>query len=313
MSGVMVGAGIGAIGAGGAVLAFVGSPPRRKLGLDDRLAPYLRDTALPSRLLMRGDAAGGGSRHERLFRDAMRDLATRIDKVLGGTAAVRRRLDRLGNPITVQEFRTQQATWALGGLLAAVAVMTLLSANAHKVLAVQGLGLIVLGSLAGLLGRDRYLSQQVKARETRMLSEFPTIAELIALAVSAGESPLGALERIVRLTRGELSAELARTLADTRAGASIMTALESLGARTGLQPLARFADGVAVAVERGTPLADVLRAQAIDAREAGKRALLESGGRKEIGMMVPVVFFVLPVTILFMIFPGAYSLTVSVP
>ena len=146
-----------------------------------------------------------------------------------------------------------------------------------------------------------------------MLAEFPTIAELIALAVSAGESPVGALERIVRLTRGELSVELARTLSDVRAGASITVALEALGARTGLLPLSRFADGVAVAVERGTPLADVLRAQAIDAREAGKRALLESGGRKELGMMVPVVFFVLPITILFMIFPGAYSLTVAVP
>jgi tight adherence protein C len=312
MSGLVVGAGIGAIGAGGAVLAFVGSPPRRKPGLDARLAPYLRDTALPSRLLMRNGPIAR-RRHERLFNDAMRSVATRIDKVLGGTAAVRRRLDRLGNPMTVQEFRTQQATWSLGGLLIAVAVMALLSANAHKVLAIQGIGLVVLGALAGVFARDRFLSRQVNARESRMLAEFPTIAELIALAVSAGESPLGALERIVRLTKGELSLELERTISDTRAGASIITALEALGARTGLQPLSRFADGVAVAVERGTPLADVLRAQAIDAREAGKRALLESGGRKEIGMMVPVVFFVLPVTILFMIFPGAYNLTVTVP
>jgi hypothetical protein len=42
-----------------------------------------------------------------------------------------------------------------------------------------------------------------------------------------------------------------------------------------------------VAIERGTPLADVLRAQAVDVREIGKRALLEAGGRKEISMMVP--------------------------
>jgi len=32
-----------------------------------------------------------------------------------------------------------------------------------------------------------------------------------------------------------------------------------------------------VAIERGTPLADVLRAQATDVREVGKRALLEAG------------------------------------
>ncbi|MCU1675738.1 MAG: putative rane protein [Frankiales bacterium] len=312
MSGGLVGAGLGALGAGGAVLAFVASPPRRRVRLDGRLAPYLRDTALPSRLLSRRGPDRGG-RFERVFQDSVRDIGTRIDKTLGGTADVRRRLDRLGNPITVHEFRTQQATWSLFGVLGAVVVMVALSLKAQRVLAVQGLGLVALGGLAGMFGRDRYLSAQVKKREERMLAEFPTIAELIALAVGAGESPVGALERIVRLTKGELSVELDRTLADVRAGASITVALEALGARTGLLPLSRFADGVAVAVERGTPLADVLRAQAMDAREAGKRALLEAGGRKEIGMMVPVVFFVLPITILFMIFPGAYNLTVTVP
>ena len=50
---------------------------------------------------------------------------------------------------------------------------------------------------------------------------------------------------------------------------------------------------MAIAVERGTPLADVLRAQATDVREEGRRALLEAGGRKEIAMLVPVVFIVL--------------------
>jgi hypothetical protein len=40
------------------------------------------------------------------------------------------------------------------------------------------------------------------------------------------------------------------------------------------------------AIERGILLAGVLRAQAADVREAGKRRLLEAGGRKEIAMMV---------------------------
>jgi tight adherence protein C len=55
----------------------------------------------------------------------------------------------------------------------------------------------------------------------------------------------------------------------------------------------------------------VLRAQAVDVREAGKRGLLESGGRKEIGMMVPVVFLVLPVTVVFALFPGIVGLSVT--
>ena len=138
------------------------------------------------------------------------------------------------------------------------------------------LGSAVLLTLGGVLGRDRWLTAQVARREERMLAEFPTVAELLALAVTAGEGPVGALERVHRLSGGELSRELGRALAEARAGSSLVQALEGVAARTSLLPLARFVDGVAIAVERGTPLADVLRAQAVDVREAGKRQLLDS-------------------------------------
>ena len=48
----------------------------------------------------------------------------------------------------------------------------------------------------------------------------------------------------------------------------------------------------------------MLRAQAYDAREAARRALMDEGGRKEIAQMVPVVFLVLPVTVVFALYPG---------
>jgi tight adherence protein C len=66
-----------------------------------------------------------------------------------------------------------------------------------------------------------------------------------------------------------------------------------------------------VAVERGTPLAEVLRAQAQDVRGEGRRALMEAGGRKEILQMLPVVFLVLPVTVLFAVFPSLVVLRVG--
>ncbi|MGN6413967.1 type II secretion system F family protein [Flexivirga sp.] len=65
-------------------------------------------------------------------------------------------------------------------------------------------------------------------------------------------------------------------------------------------------------VERGTPLADVMRAQAQDARDSSKQQLIELGGRRELMMMVPVVFLVLPVTVLFAIFPGLGVLNMSI-
>ncbi|MGL1831735.1 UNVERIFIED_CONTAM: pilus assembly protein TadB, partial [Acinetobacter sp. HSTU-ASm16] len=89
-----------------------------------------------------------------------------------------------------------------------------------------------------------------------------------------------------------------------RAGSGLTTALQDFSARTDVVALGRFVDGIVVAIERGTPLADVLRAQAQDVRDHAKRVLMEIAGKKEIAMLVPVVFFILPLSVMFAVFPG---------
>lgn len=306
------GAGLGILAATGVLTAARASPPWRRPRLDARLAPYLRDTPRPSRLLTDDWTLTPFPTVERLFGPALRDLAGRVDRALGGTASVRRRLDQLGGTVTVEQLRLEQLLWAGGGF----AIGLLLAVLAARGSSASPWGFLIVAvvlALVGALARDRRLSTQVTRRETAMLQEFPTVAEMLALAVTAGEAPVGALERVTRMCRGELAAELRRALADARAGGSLVGALERMASRSSLPALARFVDGMAVAVERGTPLADVLRAQAADVREEARRALLDAGGRKEIAMLFPVVFLVLPVTIVFALFPGFYSLRLAVP
>ena len=166
----------------------------------------------------------------------------------------------------------------------------------------------MIGAVGGVLGRDWWLTQQVQRRERAMLAEFPVIADLLALAVLAGEAPVDAMQRVCRLTRGELTRDLQGALDEAKAGMPMTKALGELAERTTLEPFSRFLQGLLVAIERGTPLAEVLRAQATDVREFSKRALLEAGGRKELQMMVPVVFLILPVTVLFALYPGLLTL-----
>jgi tight adherence protein C len=118
---------------------------------------------------------------------------------------------------------------------------------------------------------------------------------------------------VVERSRGEFSVDLSRVLAEVRTGLPIGQAFDDLAARSGLPLVARFAQGIAIAVERGTPLADVLHAQAADVREAGRRELIEAAARKEVLMMVPVVFLVLPVVVLFAFFPGFVGLSLTSP
>ncbi len=65
-------------------------------------------------------------------------------------------------------------------------------------------------------------------------------------------------------------------------------------------------------MERGTPLAEVMHAQAQDVRELARRDLIETAGKKEIGMLVPLVFGVLPLTVLFAIYPGLSLLEIGI-
>jgi len=309
----VAGAGLGLLAAGGTALAVAASPPRRRPRLDDRLAPYLRETPQPSRLLTDARTVTPFPTVERLLGPVIRDFAGQVDRVIGGSLSVRRRLEHAGREMTVEQFRVEQVLWGFGGLSVGLFLAVLSVARGSRV---NPLGFLILAAVlmvAGLLVRDRVLTAAVARREARLVAEFPTVAELLALAVGAGEGAIGALERVTRLSHGELSHELRRALADTRTGASVVTALERLAGRTSVPAVARFVDGMAIAVERGTPLADVLRAQAADVREAGRRALLEAGGRKEIVMLVPVVFMVLPVTVIFALFPGFFSLRLSVP
>ena len=308
MSAGLAGVGLGVVAGTGLFLAATGTPLSRRPRLDARLAPYLRDAPRPSRLLTERPALTPFPTFERLLSPALGDLTRAVERWVGGLTSVRRRLEQLGSDMSVEQFRAEQVLWGGFGLAGAFGLLLLSVVGGSVPSPVPALVLAGLATLFGVLGRDRHLTKQVARREQRMLEEFPTIAELLALAVTAGEGPVGALERVTRISAGELSRELGRALADARAGASLVQALEGIASRTSLAPLARFVDGVAVAVERGTPLAEVLRAQAVDVREAGKRQLLESAGRREIGMMIPVVFFVLPVTVMFALFPGFYGL-----
>jgi tight adherence protein C len=289
-------------------------PVMRRPSLDQRLAPYLVDRRDAVRRIVLADRTiTPFPTLERLIRPQLSRCGELLERFLGGTVSVRKRLDQAGSDLAVPEFRVEQVLWGAVafGVAVLLSVVLLLQGVARSPVAMLVFSLAA--GVVGVLARDRALSRQVREREARILAEFPTIADLLALSVSAGEGPVGALERVARTSSGELAWELNRALVEARTGATLMQALEGIADRTSLTPLARFVHGMSVAIERGTPLADVLRAQAADVREAGKRALLEAGSKREIAMMVPVVFMVMPVTILFVLFPGFITLSQTVP
>jgi tight adherence protein C len=304
------GALIGAASGLGLVLVATRVLALRRPQLDLRVLPYVRDLpeANPEPLVPTGPT----NAFPALFVPVLGSVAVSLGRVMGGNTSIRRRLERARLSISVHEFRVEQVLWGLVAL-GVTAAGSLLIALRSPGRTVPLLVLCAVAFVLGVLLRENRLTAQVTERERQILTEFPTVAELLALAVGAGEGPVSALERVVSRSRGELSADLAAVLADIRTGTPVGAALDGLARRSGLPVVARFAEGMAVAIERGTPLAAVLHAQAADVRDAGRRALIESGARKEVLMMVPVVFLVLPVTVVFAFWPGVVGLNLVTP
>jgi len=312
VSALVTGMLLGALAGLGLLLAAARVRALHRPTLALRVTPYLRDVPRlgPAPVVDLGSSPVSAATG--VFGPVLRSAADLVERTLGGAASVRRRLQRAGLDRTVHDFRVEQVLWGLGGF-AVVAAYCLLDALGGGGGTGSSLLLCAVGFAAGVLARDTYLSSQVTHRERRVLAEFPVIAELLALAVAAGESPVAALDRVVSRSGGELSRDLGGVLAAVRTGEPVGRAFDDLARTTGVPSVARFAQGVAVAVERGTPLADVLHAQAADEREAGRRELIEVAARKEIFMMVPVVFLVLPVTVLIAFWPGVIGLHLTTP
>ncbi|MPZ97668.1 MAG: pilus assembly protein TadB, partial [Propionibacteriales bacterium] len=146
--------------------------------LQSRVLPYVRDLPRVSAEATRSVALGGGTLGALLGPAADR-AGRRLGALLGGAGSVRRRLERAGSVMTVQEFRIEQVLWGCVAFsLAAAGSMFLLlqgSANPLALLIICGIAAVL-----GVMARDYWLGSVVQRREQRMLAEFPTVADLLA-------------------------------------------------------------------------------------------------------------------------------------
>ena len=193
--------------------------------MSDRIAPYLTDAARPSRLLT---GAGGGTV------DSVRPADRTNGPRRGQNSSTRCWADvppsnagsaALGSPMTVDQFRIEQVLWGATrrrNRRRDRVCSRWCSGKSNPVILVL---LIIACAAGGVLGRDWWLSQAVSKRDAEIIAEFPVVAEMLALAVTAGEGPMGAIDRITRLAQGPLVQQLAGVLAETRSGTPFLTAI----------------------------------------------------------------------------------------
>ncbi|GAA1992051.1 type II secretion system F family protein [Microbacterium pumilum] len=269
-----------------------------------RIAPYIRDVTDP-RGLPSGPVPGA---HDVAL--LWREFQQRLARAGGGSESTARRLRQAGWTMDAATFRGRQLGWAIGGVAVggfAVVVLVLLGRGA------PALGLLPpLLAVAAVAACDGWLSHSARIRVDRIEEELPTVLEFLALCLSAGEGILDSVRRVSDIGAGELTSELRAAVVAVGTGSSLPEALGTLSRRLDIASVSRSVDQLIAAIDRGAPLAQVLHAQALDAREEAKRGLIERAGRKEIYMLVPLVFLILPLSVLFAVFPGIFMLRLGI-
>lgn len=240
----------------------------------------------------------GQIRHPSLPAKARRKVGASRD-----TTRVRARLTQLGREGQFESFRTRQLVIASSaGALAIFLVMVLASSPLISLISAP------LFSFGAYVYVDRSLTKDVKNRLLALESEFAPVVEMLTLSLSAGQTPVSSMSRIAERSTGFLGAEFGRVVDEVRSGSPFNTALDAMGARSESMMIRRFVDALITAMMRGAPLVDVLQRHALEARANQRNTLLTVAGKAEISMMIPVVFLILPISVLFALWPSVTNL-----
>lgn len=295
------------LAATGIAVLVSGLPPLRRRPLAHRIEPYLSGLhGRASILLRRPQRLGERGIVGRLVRGLVA-LAPESHERLSERLAI------AGHARDAGSFRLEQVVW---GLTATVALWSVTALLALSRAVVDPIAIVVLSAIAlasGFLARDWWLGREIERRRSKMQEQLPMALDLITLSIMSGESVPAAFARVAAALGAGIGLELGRVVGDIRAGSNVVDALEAMKDRAPVAGVGRLVDALVTGIERGAPLADVLRAQADDAREARRRSLLEMGGRREVLMLVPVVFLIMPVVVAFTLLPGLVALDLLVP
>lgn len=199
------------------------------------------------------------------------------------------------------ELQIRRAAAAVGG-----AIVGLLLAQGD--LFVEGpersmLPLAALGAAAGWLLFGMWLSTKRERRARRLRFELPVVTDAVALHIVAGESVATAVERFTKQSDGVASQEFAVALDEVSAGRGIAEALQRNAHRTADPEATRLYTLLAHAHDTGGRLGDALSQLGADYRAALSRDLTAEGGRRALATYGPVLALMVPVTLLFLLYP----------
>ena len=235
-----------------------------------------------------------------------RKQIVRIGERQSDKSEIKLRLEEIGlnKENSYGEFRYRQLLFASGAALIPFLALFLMLVNFF-----QAIGLSIFTGIGTYLLYDRHLSTQVQERRNRIESEFPAIVEMLTLAIAAGETPIGAFARIADRSDAFLAQEFSDVVRQVRTGRPFHEALDEMARSLKSPSIRRFIDALVMALVRGAPIVEVLHRHVAEARINQRNLVMDKAGKAETTMMIPIVFLILPISVLFALWPSINQLS----
>lgn len=246
-----------------------------------------------------------GTLARRVISPAAGRLGRSVERLLPANwlHTVRALLEAADDPWTLTGFL---AMWAVSaGIGAALWVYVGLSAS------LSGLQLAVVGMaimpLAILLPYGRVRSK-ARARQRSIVRALPDAMDLLVTSVEAGMGIDAAFAMVTDKTEGPLSDSFSQYLKQIGLGRSRREALTQVAERTGVGDLVEIANNINQGEQLGTPVADVLRAQADNLRALRRERAQLKAQRAPVLMTIPLALCFLPAMGAVVIVPAVLNL-----
>jgi tight adherence protein C len=219
--------------------------------------------------------------------------------------SIKARLAQLGrnSERDFEYFRIAQMTIAVCTNLIVVILSFLISLSLISTSA-----LILISTISVIYLSEANLTRRARKRKTEIESEFPAIIEILTLAIGAGESPASALRRISMRADGHFADSIKNLVNDVEKGISLISALDSMGRVIESESVRRFTDSMVISISRGSSIIETLEHAVEESRNHSRVTLINAASKSEVSMLIPVVFLILPISILFALYPSLANL-----
>ena len=155
-----------------------------------------------------------------------------------------------------------------------------------------------------------WLAEIFRPKRTSLRFSLPDVVAAVGLLLAAGLPVSVALQWLAPRIQGEVGELIKNLVANLELGADINSELSELQ-RYGDSGLSELSQKLMLTLERGAGVSDQVFELAATLKHALYRELLQKAGSNETKMLIPTVFLILPVTVLFALFPSLVVLQQS--